>query len=167
MYTNNLEQLISFLYFIATGIILSIIFDIFRILRRTFKTSDIITNIEDVLFGIFTGITILFSIFFFNNGQLRFYIFIGIIIGIVFYMLFFSKYFININMIIINSIKKFIVLLIKPIKIIYKFLKNIFFRPISFIIINIRKIGEKNVVKIKKIFKTKIKHKKITNEEGF
>ena len=167
MYTNNLEQLISFLYFIATGIILSIIFDIFRILRRTFKTSDIITNIEDVLFGIFTGITILFSIFFFNNGQLRFYIFIGIAIGIVFYMLFISKYFIKINMTIINFIKEIFSLLFKPIKIFYKFLKNLFFRPFSFIIINIRKFSKKNVVKIKKIFKTKIKHKKITNEEGF
>jgi hypothetical protein len=37
VYANNLEQLINFLYFIVTGIILSIIFDIFRILRKTIK----------------------------------------------------------------------------------------------------------------------------------
>lgn len=54
MYANNLEQLINFLYFIFTGVILGIVFDCFRILRKTIKTSDIITNIEDVLFGLIT-----------------------------------------------------------------------------------------------------------------
>ena len=68
MHINNLEQLINFIYFIITGMLLSIVFDVFRILRKSFKTSDLITNIEDILFGIITGIIILNSIFLFNNG---------------------------------------------------------------------------------------------------
>jgi len=164
MYTNNLEQLIDFIYFIITGMILSIVFDIFRILRRSFKTSDIITNIEDVIFGITTGIILLTSIFLFNNGELRLYIFIGIALGIVIYMLFISKYFIKLNVFLINFMKKIIILLTKPFIILFKFIKNIFLKPISFIVINIKHFKHNYFYKLKKVTK---KPKKNTIQEGF
>lgn len=164
MYTNNLEQLTNFIYFIITGMVLSIVFDIFRILRKSFKTSDIITNIEDVIFGIVTGIIILTSIFLFNNGELRLYLFIGIAVGIIIYMLFISRYFIKLNVAIINFIKKIIILLTKPFIILFKFIKRLFFKPISFICINIKLLIKKIFIKSKKI--TKI-HKKTIKEEGF
>jgi len=164
VYANNLEQLINFLYFIITGIFLSIIFDIFRILRRTIKTSDFVTNIEDILFGIITGIIVLLSIFLFNNGELRLYIFIGIAIGIIFYMLCISKYFIKLNVTIINFIKKIIILLTKPFIILFKFIKNIFLKPISFIVINIKHFKHNYFYKLKKVTK---KPKKNTIQEGF
>ena len=164
MYTNNLEQLINFIYFIITGMILSIVFDIFRVLRKSFKTSDLVTNIEDIIFGIITGIIKLSSIFLFNNGELRLYIFIGILVGIIIYILFISKYFIKINVAIINFIKKIIILLTKPFKILFKFIKRLFFKPISFIIINIKLLIKKILTKFKKT--TKI-HKKAIKEEGF
>ncbi len=163
MYANNLEQLISFVYFIIIGIVLSIIFDIFRIFRRTIKTSDIVTNIQDILFCIITGIIVLFSIFYFNNGQLRSYIFVGIIVGISVYMIFISKYFIKINVYIINLIKRLILILLKPFIIILNFTKKLFFKPISFIIINIKFFTIKNLQKIKKVTK---KQKKTVNKEG-
>jgi len=163
VYANNSEQLISFIYFIIVGIVLSIIFDIFRILRRTIKTSDIVTNIQDILFYIITGIIILFSIFYFNKGQLRVYIFIGIILGTTFYMVFISKYFIKINVTIINFIKKILYLLIKPLIFILNFTKRLIFKPISFIIINMKCFTIKNLQKIKKVTK---KHKKDVEQEG-
>ena len=64
MYANNLEQLSSFIIFTIIGVIISIIFDIFRILRKTFKTPDLITYIEDIIFWILTGLIVLFSIFY-------------------------------------------------------------------------------------------------------
>lgn len=164
MYTDNLEQLTNFIYFIITGMLLSIIFDVFRILRRTFKTSDIITNVEDVIFGIVTGIIILTSIFLFNNGELRLYLFIGICFGIIIYMLFISKYFIKLNVAIINFIKRVIILLTKPFIFLLKFIRRLFFKPISFIFINIKLIFKKIFIKFKKT--TKI-NKKIIKEEGF
>ena len=138
-YSNNLEQLISFGYFIFTGVILSIVFDIFRILRKSIKTSDIITNIEDILFAIISGTILIFSIFLFNNGELRAYIFLGIFIGIVFYMVFISKYFIKINLYIINIIKKIVIYITKPGIYLFKLLKKLIFKPISFIFINFKK----------------------------
>ena len=84
MVTN---QAYLFCIFIINGIIIGILFDFFRILRKTFKTSDLITYIEDSLFWILTGIIILYSIFVFNNGEIRFFIFFGIILGVFLYML--------------------------------------------------------------------------------
>lgn len=164
MHINNLEQLINFIYFIITGMVLGIIFDVFRILRKSFKTSDFVTNIEDILFGIITGAILLFTIFWFNNGELRFYLFLGIILGTIIYMLFISKYFIKINVAIIKFIKGIITLITKPFIILLKFIKKIFFKPISFICINLKLLFKK----ILKKFPQNIKiNKKSVNEEGF
>ena len=167
MYTNNFEQLTSFIIFTVIGVIISIIFDIFRILRKTFKTPDIITYIEDVIFLIVTGLIILFSIFLFNNGELRLYIFIGISIGIVLYMLFISKYFIKLNVFMINLIKNIIVkilhIILKPIKYLHYLIKKVFFKPISFIFINFRDIFIKLNNKFKNIKKS---NKKLDKKEG-
>lgn len=158
MYINNLEQLTNFIYFIITGSVLGIVFDIFRILRKSFKTSDFITNIEDILFGIITGIILLSTIFLFNNGELRFYIFLGIILGIIIYMLFISKYFIKLNVIIINFIKKIIIFITKPFIILLKFIKKIFFKPISFICINLKHLFKKIIYKYYKKYKKQQKN---------
>ena len=164
MYTNNLEQLTNFIYFIITGMILGIIFDIFRILRKSFKTSDIVTNIQDILFGLITGIVLLSSIFLFNNGELRLYLFIGIIFGAIIYLLSISKYFIKINILIISFIKKVIFLITKPFVILLKFIKKLFFKPISFICINLKLLFIKMLKNIKKNIKI---NKKTIKEEGF
>lgn len=164
MHTNNLEQLTNFIYFMITGMILGIVFDIFRILRRSFKTSDIITNIQDIIFGVITGIIILSSIFLFNNGELRLYLFIGIGFGILLYLLLISNYFIKINVAIINFIKKVIILITKPFIILLKFIKKLFFKPISFICINFKLLFKKIFRTFKKTTKN---NKKIIKEEGF
>lgn len=145
-----LSQLYSLLIFTITGIIIGVFFDIFRILRRSFKTPDIITYIEDILFWIFTGVFFITVLFKFNNGEIRSYVLLGLIFGIIVYMLIISKYFIKINIKIIKIIKK---ILAYPIKIILKIIK-----PLTFIVINIRKI----IVDIfNKILKTTKKYKKI------
>lgn len=43
-----------FLIFTINGVIIGLLFDFFRILRRSFNTKDIITYIEDILFWILT-----------------------------------------------------------------------------------------------------------------
>lgn len=161
MVTN---QAYLFFIFILNGIVIGILFDFFRILRRSFRTSDFITYIEDIIFWILTGIVILYSIFIFNNGEIRLFMFLGIAIGIIAYMLLFSKYIIKINVAIINFLKRIIgslfKILITPLKYIYKIIRKLLFKPISFIIINIRKNSTnlfKNMLKLSK------QNKKIEN----
>ena len=106
---------------ILTGRRIAILFDIFRILRKSFKTIDFITYIQDFLFWLLAGAILLYSIFSFNNGELRGYIFIGVILGIILYMLILSKYFVKISVAIINILKKIIY---TPIKFIINFIKK-------------------------------------------
>ena len=155
---NNQAEL--FLVFIINGIIIGILFDFFRILRKSFKTSDFTTYIEDILFWILTGFSILFTLFKFNNGEIRLYMFFAIVIGVLLYMLIFSSYIIKINVSIIvflkKIVKKILYYVFMHILFLLKVLKKIVFKPISFIFINIRslysnlsKFNTKNVNKIK------------------
>lgn len=140
-----MTQFNIFINFILTGFIIGILYDVFRILRKSFKTLDIVTYIQDIIFWILTGIILLYSIFTFNNGELRGYIFIGILSGAVLYMLLISKYFICVTVKFIKFIKKII---FYPINILHKFILKYIFRPIHRIItkINIKlpKIKLKN-----------------------
>ncbi len=158
------NQLELFLIFIINGIIIGILFDIFRVLRKTFKTNDLVTYLEDILFWILTGIIVLYSIFTFNNGEIRLFMFIAIFIGSIIYLFLFSSYFIKINVTILNILKNIILKIIKiigiPFKYICMFIRKIFFKPISFIIINLRKNSTnlykhfiKNIKKPKKLEK--------------
>ena len=158
-----INQANLFLVFTINGILIGLLFDIFIILRKSFRTSDIITYCEDLLFWILTGFLLLYSIFTFSNGEVRFYMFLAVFCGCLIYMLLFSKYFIGINVKIIEIIKKIVItvfsVIILPIKIVIKFFKKIFFKPINLITINIKKFNFnflKNQSKYKKI-KVKLK----------
>lgn len=74
------SQIYIFFIFIMIGVIIGIIFDIFRILRRSFYTGLILTALEDIMFWILIGALIVYSIFAFNNGVIRGYMFLGITI---------------------------------------------------------------------------------------
>lgn len=137
------NQAILFIIFLLNGIIIAFLFDIFRILRKSFKTSDIVTYIEDILFWILTGLIIIYSIFTFNNGEIRFFMFIAILIGSILYLLYLSSYVIKINVTILLFVKKIVLkifsIIIFPITAILKFIKKNILKPVHFIIVNIRK----------------------------
>lgn len=159
------NQIYIFSIFILNGFLIGLLFDIFRILRKSFKTSDFITYIEDISFWIITGFIILYSIFKFNNGELRGFIFIGIIFGLLIYILAFSKIFIKVNLLIVKFLKKTLYnIVILPVLFISKILKKIVFKPISFLIINLRKSLSNFKTKIKRLF---IKKKKNNYKKDF
>lgn len=127
MITN---QAYLFLIFIIDGIIIGLLFDFFRILRKTIKTSDIITYIQDALFWILTGIIILYTTFTFNDGEIRIYMFIAILLGVICYITLISSYIIKINVKIVNIIKNIIIkifsTIIVPFKCSFRWIKNLF-----------------------------------------
>jgi spore cortex biosynthesis protein YabQ len=119
------NQAYLFLVFSLTGVIIGALFDIFRVLRKSFKTADIITYIEDVLFWILTGILVLYNIWYFNDGEIRLFMFLGIIMGVLIYLLTLSRLFINLVISIINIIKKIVKFLEIPFRPIIKICKKI------------------------------------------
>ncbi len=135
------NQAYLFIVFSLTGVIIGLLFDFFRILRRSFKTSNIITYFEDVLFWILTGVLILYNIWYFNNGEIRIYMFLGIIMGVLIYMLTLSN-------IIISLLSKILILIVKVLELPFKTLFSIFHKFFTVI------------MKIFNIFSKKLKIKK-------
>lgn len=153
------NQAYTFLIFILNGFLIGILFDIFRILRKTFKTRDIITYAQDILFWLISAGIILYSTFKFNNGELRSFIFTGIGIGTLLYILLFSKIFIKINLCAINFIKKILhYIIIVPIHFISNIIIKLFFKPISFVIINFKKTLSNFKIKLKTLYNKKKKN---------
>ena len=151
------NQAYLFLIFTINGILIGFLFDIFRILRKSFKTNDLITYLEDIIFWILTGIIILFSMCKFCDGELRGFTIIGIAIGVILYMLTISTYIIKIAVFIINILKKIIGKTVSII--IYPF--KLIFKPISIICINIRKGFLESTNKIYKNIKNVKKPQKV------
>ena len=149
-----MNQLYIFFNFILTGFIIGILYDIFRIIRKSFKTLDLVTYIQDFIFWILTGIILLYSIFTFNNGELRGYVFIGILIGILLYILLISKYFVNLAVKLIKLIKW---ILYYPFNKIYNFSLKYIFRPIY------KKISKINI-KLPKINLKKKENDNLSNK---
>ena len=143
MENGILTQLYSMLVFIISGIFIGIFFDVFRILRKSFHTPDIITYIEDALFWIVTGLFLIFVIFNITNGEIRIYNIIGLILGGILYMILISKFFIKINVKIVLFLKKVIISIVKvlilPIQFLAKILQKIF-KPFTFFVINTKNI---------------------------
>ena len=117
------NQAYLLLVFTLTGVVIGLLFDFFRILRKSIKTPNFVTYIEDILFWILTGLLVLYNIWYFNDGEIRIYMFLGIILGVLIYMSTLSKA-------IIYLFSKILQIIINILKIPFKaFL--IFFRKIS------------------------------------
>ena len=158
-------QAYAFLIFVLNGILIGILFDIFRIFRKSFKTFDIVTYIEDCMFWIISGLLLLYSIFKFNNGEIRLYILIGVILGVSLYMLIFSKMFINTSVCIIKIIKRiFNIIIIIPIKFLIRIINKIFLKPLKKIFVFLRKRMSIINEKIKKLY---FKNRKYKNKKDF
>lgn len=146
------NQLYVFLIYCLCGIIIGLFFDIFRILRKSFRTPDIVTYIEDIIFWILTGLFLIYIIFTFNNGEIRSYIFVGLGLGILFYLLIFSKFFIKTNVIIIKYLKaifkKVFQIVTYPFKVIIRIFDKLILK-------NIKKLNTVIIFYVKKCKKDK------------
>lgn len=82
---------------IMLGIIMAIAYDVLRIFRRIIKRGLVLVAIEDVIALSIASIITFNMIFTNNSGNVRSYILVGIIIGILLYMVSISKFFVGVT----------------------------------------------------------------------
>ena len=99
-------QAFTFLCSVIGGIAIALIYDIFRIKRKAFKTGRFMTYVEDLLFWLLVAIVMFTMVYYSNEGELRSYLFIGTLIGVVLYALLLSKPVMNSSLFIINILRK-------------------------------------------------------------
>lgn len=105
---------------------MAFIYDLFRIKRKAIRTRNIVIYIEDFFFWIIVALVMFFVVYLSNEGELRGYIMIGTILGVVLYILLLSSIVIKWSLIIIRTvcmiIKKVWMIATYPIRIILRIL---------------------------------------------
>ena len=144
------NQLFIFASCLVCGVIIGLIFDVFRIVRRLVRTSIFATIIEDIIYWIIAAVVFFLFVLGVNSVELRLYQFIGAFLGMALYFLTVSKQIINVSVCIVQFMAKVLAAVFKvifaPILFIFRLLR----KPL-FLVVN---IGKKSGWKIKHRFNT-------------
>lgn len=107
------EQSLLFLTAIQIGVFMGILFDLVRIFRKLIKHPNFLVQVEDMLYWVVCGFVGFYMLYICNYADVRPYIFIGIVLGGIFYFATFSIIFMKIATMVIFYVKAFIRKLIK------------------------------------------------------
>lgn len=99
-------QIRTFLLIVTTGIILGILFDTYRVLRRHFRPPWLVTSLTDLIYCLLASAIAFAALLAGNWGELRFYVFIALLIGIVAYYRLVSQYVMKLIMALLVLIAK-------------------------------------------------------------
>ncbi len=134
------SQFYAFLVTILAGVIIGILFDFYRVVRGLVRPRKVFTHLGDLTFWVVSTLVIFFLLLVGNWGEMRFYVFIGILAGIGLYLKCLSRYFIKIFGAAFLIIRKILMLVAKVCStlwliIIYPFviIRNIVVIPIGFL----------------------------------
>lgn len=126
------QETVSFLAFILLGCIYGVLFDFFRALRKVKKRNDIIVSIQDILYFIIVGVILIIFMYIFMKDNLRIYLFLSIMLGVVIYFSVFGNKITKIFVYMINGYNKFFSFIFLPFDVFrqifskqFKFFKNI------------------------------------------
>ena len=124
MYINS--ETIDFLQFIGVGVLLALIFDIFRAHRIYKKVNKKMAIFQDVIYFLIAWLVIIVALLKLLKGNIRLYLFVGILIGMLMYFSTFSKYIIKLNLKIFKFNSKFIDYIFLPLKFDIELIKKIY-----------------------------------------
>ena len=124
MNDNIYYQVYVFVLCCVFGVVLAIIFDVFRIIRRLVRTGVCMTFVEDIMFWILSSLLFFAIILKLYNGEFRVFMVVGILLGAITYFGSLSKFFIHISVILVDFfskiIKKILGFLLLPIKLLLR-----------------------------------------------
>ena len=126
-------QTLLFIKAIEIGILLGMFYDLIRIFRKIIKHPNWMLQLEDALYWMIC-IAITFGILYVHNfAQLRFFVFVGMILGAILYLCTFSILFMKIATWLINLIQRFILWLVHLVLIPIRWLINLVKIPLHFL----------------------------------
>ena len=121
------NQAYVFLCCVLGGMIIAFMYDVFRIRRKAIRSSNIIVYFEDFIYWILVALVLFAVVYISNDGELRGYVIIGAIIGIILYTLLLSKIVMTVFLFALRLIYKFLItafsIILFPFKIVLKVLK--------------------------------------------
>ncbi|SHI77215.1 spore cortex biosynthesis protein YabQ [Desulfofundulus thermosubterraneus] len=85
------EQLNAFLLSLLTGLMSGFAYDLYRVLREMLRLKKAGTFIGDLLFWLFLLVVVFGLLLVGNDGEVRFYVFLGLALGAGIHLIFFSS----------------------------------------------------------------------------
>jgi spore cortex biosynthesis protein YabQ len=146
------SQAYIFFCSIIGGIAIALVYDIFRILRKAVKTGNFVTYLEDILFWVIVAVVMFATVYYSNEGELRSYIFLGAILGVVLYAMLLSKAVMNSSLFII----KVFTTIVKTIWIVLSFPFKMVLRLLSIPLRAVGKLTGKSLRSIRRAGKNKL-----------
>ena len=113
-------QVKLFLFTVGIGAFLGLICDIFRIFRKIFKHTNLITNIEDAIYWLFVTFVMFYLMLNKNYAEIRFFTIIGTFTGMILYFATISRFIIITGVFVIKLVIKIILV---PLRLIFYILK--------------------------------------------
>lgn len=108
------EETTVFLIFVVVGMLFSVIFDVFRAMRKVKKMKNKTIYFQDIIYFLIIGMILLLIIINYMNTELRMYLILAIILGIIIYISIVGNLVMNLMVKLINISGKIIDFLILP-----------------------------------------------------
>lgn len=127
------QQTLLFVKSIQIGIMIAVLYDLIRIFRKMIKHPNWMVQVEDVLYWLMCILIGFSSLYMHNYGDIRLFIFIGMILGAIFYFATLSVFFMKIATWIIELAKQVIHYVIHMLSIPIKWLIRLLMIPVRFV----------------------------------
>ncbi len=85
------DEIQLFLICLMLGAVLALVYDGVRIFRLLIPHRDWVVDMEDLIYWVFTAWMVFRTLFYYNQGMLRGYAFLGMFVGMLVYMLTVSR----------------------------------------------------------------------------
>ena len=85
MSAEIINESVFWLYCFSTGVAITIVYDVLRILRNVLKHPNALIALEDICFWAFVSVVLFLLLYHLNNGTVRWFAVFGLFAGMVFY----------------------------------------------------------------------------------
>lgn len=132
------SQSVIFFMSVALGLFAGFVYDLFRILRKTVRHPDFLTQLEDFIYWVFVSGLVFYFVLNKNSGEMRFYIILGAFLGMGLYFLTLSRPVMAVSLTVTGFLKQSMLALIKMLSL-----------PVKLLLMPLGAAG-KRVVKLRK-----------------
>lgn len=105
MFLSSRQEIAVFLSTIAGGGVIGITVDLFRIIRRSFKTASRLVWLQDILMWCAVFAEVCATLYMASSGEVRWYSLLGFAVGFVLYVLTVSRYVISLAVSVVGGIR--------------------------------------------------------------
>ncbi len=99
-------EFVLFLNAASFGIQMAFVYDLLRIFRRLVGHNRLAVAFEDLLYWLWVGLKVFLMLYEYHNGSLRFYMILGVGLGILLYTVSIGVFFVRFSAGILNKTKK-------------------------------------------------------------